>query len=222
MAKSKDPVMPAARKSPAASSTDSDVVRLAAPDPQVCQPRGPYCPFLNAALDAKAKGGLSAGVLMKLGDGEAEGREVIVHRGVINGQKRQLLLQCCPFCRGELEPRRMKDSVAHRSARQTLLSVLLQRGDTSRAAGPPVAHSADPSSPIALGCCDLHRNFPDNPGSCLNRAPGEEVRGVDLGEPPNRRLSPQEPAARLAAAQRASIAPLPVAHDADPPTGSQS
>lgn len=127
--------MAAARKGPAAPPKDSDVVRLAAPAPQSCQPGGPYCPFLNAALDAAAKGGLSAGALLKLGDGECESREVILHRGVINGQKRQLLLQCCPFCRGELEPRRMKDSAEHRTARQALLSVLQQRGDTSHAEG---------------------------------------------------------------------------------------
>ncbi len=85
-----------------------------------CRPGGPYCPGMNAALDAAAKGGLAAGSLLKIG-GAAEPPEVIIHRGVINGERRQLLLQCCPFCRAELEPRRTLVAAAP-SAEGTLLA----------------------------------------------------------------------------------------------------
>lgn len=85
-----------------------------------CRPGGPYCPGLNAALDAAAKGGLAAGSLLKIGSA-TEPREVIIHRGVINGERRQLLLQFCPFCRAELEPRRTLVAAAP-TAEGTLLA----------------------------------------------------------------------------------------------------
>lgn len=154
-----------------------------------CRPGGPYCPGMNAALDAAAKGGLAAGSLLKIG-GAAEPPEVIIHRGVINGERRQLLLQCCPFCRAELEPRRTLVAAAP-AAEGTLLA------------------SETALVPVVVDCCDLHRSFPSNPGSCLNRPPGEAPRAVIFGEVLLGRgpAIAQARAEALIAAQRASIAP---------------
>ena len=66
-----------------------------------CQPNGPYCPGMDAMLDADVKRGIQVGTMMSLKTGRVT-REVITHTALADGKKTRMLFTFCPCCAGRL------------------------------------------------------------------------------------------------------------------------